>query len=113
MLRNIAASRAVCFHKLDFAAMRLEAPQVGYSRLAHSMLPISGKPEIGGRPVLRDGRHARVAFSAGAVHAPSLRTRRNKRRRQADNFNSSECAVVSPTRNSHTPRTPILTAAAR
>ena len=36
--------------------MRLEAPQVGFTRLAHSILPISGKPEIGGRPILRDAR---------------------------------------------------------
>jgi hypothetical protein len=26
------------------------------------LMPISGKPEIGGRPILRDGRYATIAF---------------------------------------------------
>jgi hypothetical protein len=33
-------------------------------------MPISGKPEIGGRPILRDGRYATIALSEAHVLRP-------------------------------------------
>jgi hypothetical protein len=35
------------------------------------LMPISGKPEIGGRPILRVGRDATLCFSVAHVLAPS------------------------------------------
>jgi len=41
-----------------------------------NLMPISGKPEIGGRPILRDGRYATIAFLGSARTCALLRMRR-------------------------------------
>jgi len=66
--------------------MRLEAPQVGFTRLAHFKMLISDKPEISGRLALRDAllrnapqgeagkargafksKHFRLGFAGGMI----------------------------------------------
>src|SRR5215470_10424876 len=48
-----------------------------YPTCAHLKL-ISGKPEISGRPILRDGRYARIAFLGSVCTCALLRMRRIK-----------------------------------
>jgi hypothetical protein len=61
----------VCPHVIREAA-RLEASQVGFTRLAHAILPISGKPEIGGHLILRDASLRDAPQDRGGARARDL-----------------------------------------
>ena len=50
--------------------------QVGFYPTCAHLMPISGKPEIGGRPILRDGRYATIALLGSARTCALLRMRR-------------------------------------
>src|SRR5262245_38688342 len=77
MLRSIAALAALAGAAcVNLAAMRLEASQVGCSRLAHVNMPISGKPEIGCRPHPSRRVHARACT---LLRMKSERVRRTPR----------------------------------
>jgi hypothetical protein len=59
MLRSRAfGPRAQIVNAVRRGVSKHEGTQVGCSRLEHSILPISGKPEIGRRLILRDGGHS-------------------------------------------------------
>jgi len=61
------ASQAAYEGSIPFVRSNLRAAQVGYSRLGHHKLPISGKPEIGGATVGTPASIAKIA-------APKLRS---------------------------------------
>jgi hypothetical protein len=79
MLRSIAALASTSVSTSSVcAAMRLEAEgrgtrsQVGYSRLAHLKLPISGKPEIGGGHLRTTALSKKKAGLSGEDERPGL-----------------------------------------